>query len=84
MSNGGEILEIPAWLLLKTFHVQYSPNCPKQWLVRLIRRGQAKLDGLPYFGSPPPTNDACGFGNSLEEAAENARQIVEAEIQIRL
>jgi hypothetical protein len=66
---------VPAWLLEKTFCVEYCPNCPKRWLVRMPGKS-AVIDKLPYRSSyirgearPPLTKDALGFGDTLEEAA---------------
>jgi hypothetical protein len=64
----------PEWLAKETFAVQYSPNCPKPYLVRLIGRGQGTLDMRSYTNAGEQSSkDVLGFGTSLAEAAENAR-----------
>ena len=62
---------IPDWLLKLTFRVEYSPNCSLPFLVRLVGKGRGMIDGLPYIGDK--TDDALGFGATIEEAAEAAR-----------
>lgn len=63
---------IPAWMAQQTFAIQHNPNCAKPFLVRLIKKGQSGLDLKPYaFGVE--TQDALGFGDTLEEASEAAR-----------
>ena len=58
----------------QTFAVQYNPNCPRPYLVRLIPKGFGKLDMRFYgaFGIHGSTNDVLGFGNTLRQAAEKA------------
>lgn len=69
----------PEWLAKETFAVQYSPNCPKPYLVRLVGRGQGGLDMKCYTNAGEQSSkDALGFGMSLAEAAENARTAREA------
>lgn len=70
-------IEVPAWLLNEVYAVQYSPNCPKPYLVRLIGPGTGQLDLKPYAWEIE-TKDALGFGVTLAEAAENARQAQQA------
>lgn len=67
------LIEAPAWLLKETYAVQYSPNCPKPYLVRLVGAGKGQIDLKPYAWEME-TKDALGFGLTLAEAAENARQ----------
>lgn len=68
-------MNIPDWLLEKTFCVEYSPNCVKKWLVRLAGKS-AVIDKRQYAltrdGSEEITGDALGFGDTLEEAATAA------------
>lgn len=69
----------PEWLTRETFGVQYSPNCHKPYLVRLVGRGQGGLDMRSYTNAgEQSTKDALGFGMTLAEAAENARTAREA------
>jgi hypothetical protein len=68
------LISIPDWLLNSTFGVQYNPNCPSKWLVRLVGIG-GFLDWKHYAGKPPETKDAFGFGKTITEAAENARKM---------
>lgn len=74
-SRNNTARKIPPWLLEKTFVIQHNPNCPKPFLVRLVCPGTGKLDLLPYYaiGNEQITKDALGFGHSVEEAAEAAR-----------
>lgn len=71
------LLEVPAWLLRETYAVQHSPNCSKPYLVRLIGPTKGQLDLKPYAWENE-TKDALGFGVTLAEAAENARQAQQA------
>lgn len=66
---------VPAWLLEKTFAVQYCPNCPKPWLVRLVGFRSGSLDNKPYQNGQ--TRDALGFGHTCEEAALAAQAVVD-------
>jgi hypothetical protein len=62
-------------ILKRTFAVQYNPNCPSPWLVRLIGRKAALIDLKPYsrFTAPEDmTGDILGFGKTFEEAADAA------------
>lgn len=66
----------PDWLAKETYAVQHNPNCPRPYLVRLVRAGRIGLDMLQYAYTEDPgglTADALGFGVTLTEAAENAR-----------
>jgi hypothetical protein len=72
-------LDYPNWLLQRTFVVQYNPNCPSPFLVRLIRPGGGHLDLKPYISTHTKdepksdlTKDCLGFGLTLQEAAEEA------------
>ena len=58
---------IPEELLEKTFVIEYNPNCPSPWLVRLNGRS-AIIDKKPYHR----TNDRLGFGKTVEEAYKDA------------
>lgn len=73
------MMEIPQWLLKETFGVQYNPNCPKPFLVRMVGK-PGYLDWKPYISwrdeNEPCdlTRDALGFGLTLEEAANAAKK----------
>lgn len=56
-----------------TFAVQYNPNCPSPYLVRLCGVGAGGIDNRGYH----ETKDACGYGKTLEEAAERAIMVKE-------
>jgi len=64
-------LDVPSWLLDKTFCVEYSPNCQSKWLVRMPGRGGV-IDKKQYVFTEGKTCDALGFGATLAEAAEKA------------
>lgn len=65
---------IPDWLVRETFAIQHNPNCPSRYLVRLPGHKCGFIDMKSYYVDPPEgTKDALGFGNSLAEAAEKAR-----------
>lgn len=73
--------EFPAWLLKKTFVVQYNPGCPKKFLVRLVSPGTGCLDMKHYhvmIATYDKTKDVLGFGRTLREAAEDARREYES------
>lgn len=73
---------VPGWLLQLTFAVQYNPNCPKPWLVRLPGFRTAGLDGKSYTGPESErTRDALGFGATCEEAALKAKAVVDSQRQ---
>lgn len=57
---------VPAWLKRKTFRVEYNPNCPSPYLVRLVAKQKYRITG--------EKTDACGYGKTLQQAAENARK----------
>ena len=63
---------VPAWMLNKTFCVEYSPNCVSKWLVRFPGKS-AVIDKRQYFFKEGMTGDVLGFGSTLEEAANAAR-----------
>lgn len=54
---------VPDWLAQTTFRVEYNANCPSPYLVRLVKQGK-------IFGDE---RDACGYGQTIVEAAEAAR-----------
>lgn len=56
-----------------TYVIEYSPNCPMKYLVRLVAPGTGCIDKLP----PDLTRDALGYGRTLEEAAMEAFRKVE-------
>jgi hypothetical protein len=60
-------MNVPDWLLKKTFCAEYSPNCV--WLVRLPGKS-AVIDKRSHIKNE--TGDALGFGVTLEEAANAA------------
>lgn len=62
--------EPPPWLLERTFVIEYSPVCHKQWMVRLIGHKRATIDKLPHNRS----YDAIGYGDTLVEASTKAKQ----------
>lgn len=71
---------VPAWLLEKTFAVNYNPNCPKPWLIRMPSVMAAGLDNKGYTGNPEErTKDALGFGATCAEAALAAQAVVDAQ-----
>jgi len=57
---------IPAWLLKKTFSIQYNPDCSLPWLVRLPGFGRAALDIGNW------NEDLLGFGSTCAQAAASA------------
>ena len=64
----------PDWLKEQTFVVQFNPNCPSRYAVRLVTPGTGRLDMKPYAGAREGlTKDTVGFGKTLREAAEAAR-----------
>ena len=63
------VMRIPDWMLDVTHCVRFSPNCNKQFEVRLVGKGAARLD----LNLNNETRDRIGYGNTLAEAAENAR-----------
>ncbi len=66
-------MNIPDWLLKETFAIQYNPNCPKPFLVRLVGKNRGSLDMKQYvFKDEEMTADAIGFGSTPSEAAKNA------------
>ena len=68
---------MPSWLPALTFAVQYNPNCPKPWLVRLVGFYAGGLDNKSNCGSG--TKDALGFGLTCKLAALAAQAIVDAQ-----
>lgn len=54
-----------------THVIQYSPNCPSPYLVRIVGKGAAALDNRLNIGNTP-TTDCCGYGKTLERAARQA------------
>lgn len=65
---------VPAWLAKETFAIQYNPNCPSRYLVRLPGFLSGSIDMKSYYREPPEgTKDALGFGNSIVEAAVKAK-----------
>ena len=51
-----------------THAIEYSPNCPSKYLVRLVGNGQIILDNRP----PGKTDDILGYGKTLAQAAKAA------------
>ncbi len=62
-------MEYPSELLNLTHCVEYSPNCHKKFMLRLVGRGQGALD--KKFKSE--TKDILGYGNTIQEAFEAAK-----------
>ncbi len=59
----------------KTHLIQYSPHCPHPYLIRMVGKGQGKLDLLPYpdslkLSQPPFTQDIIGSGETFAEAVD--------------
>lgn len=62
----------------ETYMVRHNPNCPKAFEVRLT--GSGLLANLSWLGTisrqygrhQPIDNDDTGYGNTADEAAENA------------
>jgi len=59
----------PAWLLHETHNVEYRPEHPDSFIVRLLKKGLVAFDFKPLHNS----NDVFGFGTTLTEAAEKAK-----------
>ncbi len=51
----------------RTHAIEYNPNCPMPYLVRLVGESQAMLDHLPP--GHIKTKDVIGTGDTLEQAA---------------
>jgi hypothetical protein len=66
-----------------TYRIEHNPNCPSQYLVRLVGWSRGQIDGKPT-GHPlmaqntETTADAYGYGKTLEAAAEAAIAMKEA------
>ena len=58
----------PEWLLGRTFVVEYSPNCNRKWMVRLVGFRKGRIDKIEAYKS----DDAIGYGDTLAQAAESA------------
>lgn len=58
-----------AWLLERTHVVEYNPNCPKPFMVRLCGKGRPRIDKL----DPKESQDAIGYGRNLMEAVDEAK-----------
>lgn len=56
--------EVPKWLKDCTCRIEYSPNCPIPFLVRLVGKGNGQIRG--------DTRDAIGYGQTIVEAALRA------------
>ena len=54
----------PEWLLRVTHQIRYNPNCNKRFEVRLAGKGRGRIW--------TDERDRVGFGETLEEAAEEA------------
>jgi hypothetical protein len=52
----------------RTYVLEYSPNCPSPYMVRLVGREMERIDKLPVWES----RDAIGYGQSFREAATAA------------
>jgi hypothetical protein len=75
ISQASQAQTVPAWLLELTFAVQYNPNCPSPFLVRMPGFNAGCIDNKSYYGGQ--TQDALGFGVTLEAAALAAYAVVE-------
>lgn len=77
MGKKNSDLAIAKWLTQKTFEIQHCPNCPSPFLVRLAAPNTGRLDRKPYVSigveNPDLTKDILGFGETLIEAAEDAK-----------
>lgn len=65
---------VPDEIFSHTFVVQYNPNCPSPWLVRLPGESLF-IDLKPYSSLTAPsdrTGDILGFGITFEKAARTA------------
>ena len=60
----------PPELLKLTHAVQYNPNCPMPFMVRLVGKA-GRLDHKPT----QETEDCCGYGKTLAEAFEVASYV---------
>lgn len=65
------LVRLPYWLETKTFVVEYSPNCHRKWLVRLVGFRKGRIDKL----APAESGDAIGYGDTLSDAAESALSV---------
>lgn len=52
---------VPVWLREHTFRVDFNPNCPSPYLVRLVAPGRGVIHG--------DEEDSRGYGQTLAEAA---------------
>lgn len=55
------------------YQVEYSPNCPARYLVRVVTPGTGGLDKL----HPSETKDTFAYGETEEEAAAKVLQTLE-------
>jgi hypothetical protein len=72
VAAAGDIVQLQKHLVAQkleklTHVIEYSPNCAKRWLLRLVGFRQGKMDKLPKN-----TNDAVGYGDTLEDAFDAA------------
>jgi hypothetical protein len=63
--------DAPEWLKNMTFVTEFSANCNRQWMVRLVGYRRGMIDKL----APSLSQDAIGYGDTLREAAENAASV---------
>lgn len=69
----------PPWLHEVTFRVEHSPVCVTRFLVRLCGASTGRIDGLP-IGT---TLDAYGYGQTLTAAANEARNALALQKELR-
>lgn len=68
-------------ILKHTFAVQYNPNCPSPWLVRMAGKWHV-IDLKPYSiftATDELTKDILGFGKTFDEAANSALSQLKSE-----
>lgn len=66
--SAGPPCSLPSWLLGQAFVIEYSPNCHRKWMVRLVGYRKGRIDKK----AAGETNDAIGYGDSITDAAEDA------------
>ena len=75
MCNAGDFATsadaVLPWMEKVTFRVEYNPNCPSKYLIRMSGKGRGRIDGLSYYGigGNAPTKDSLTFGSTFARAA---------------
>lgn len=59
-----------------TYQINRNPNCPSEFLVRLVTPGTGGLDGLPTNAE---TKDIFAYGKTLEEAVDRVLALLEVQ-----